>query len=100
MRPARLAGTYHQLGRVAEERRDFDAAEAWYRKALAVFERLGDGHGAGIARRSLARAGEGKRRGAQGQYVGAVEGEISAISKVWRWSRQTLNKLRRSSRAE
>ena len=30
------AGAYHQLGRVAEERRDFAAAEARYRKALKV----------------------------------------------------------------
>jgi tetratricopeptide (TPR) repeat protein len=31
---------------VAEERGDLGAAEAWYRKALAVFERLGDEYGA------------------------------------------------------
>jgi tetratricopeptide (TPR) repeat protein len=29
------------LGRIAQERQDFDQAEGWYRKALEIFERLG-----------------------------------------------------------
>src|SRR5205807_6642711 len=37
-------GTYHQLGRIAEEQRDFGAAEEWYRKSLAIKEKLGDEH--------------------------------------------------------
>jgi tetratricopeptide (TPR) repeat protein len=36
-----LAAAYHQLGMVAEERQQFDQAEAWYRKALEIYERLG-----------------------------------------------------------
>ncbi|MGH3117328.1 MAG: hypothetical protein ACRDQ2_09490 [Gaiellales bacterium] len=36
------AGAYHELGMVAEERRDFEAAEGWYRKSLEIKERLGD----------------------------------------------------------
>ena len=28
--------TYHQLGVIAQEQRDFVAAEAWYRKSLAI----------------------------------------------------------------
>jgi tetratricopeptide (TPR) repeat protein len=40
------AGAYHQLGVVAQGRRDFDAAERWYRKALAVFDQIGDEDGA------------------------------------------------------
>ena len=35
------AGTYHQLGMVAQAQRDFDAAQQWYCKALPIFERLG-----------------------------------------------------------
>ncbi|MEL7398628.1 MAG: tetratricopeptide repeat protein, partial [Pseudomonadota bacterium] len=37
-----LAVAHHQLGRVAEERRDFDAAEAAYNTALEIKLWLGD----------------------------------------------------------
>jgi tetratricopeptide (TPR) repeat protein len=37
-----IAVFYHQLGRVAEERRRLDDAERWYRQSLAIFENLGD----------------------------------------------------------
>ena len=33
------ANTYYQLGRIAQEQRDFAAAEQWYRKSLAIRER-------------------------------------------------------------
>ncbi|MBM3216691.1 tetratricopeptide repeat protein, partial [Candidatus Poribacteria bacterium] len=36
-----IAVAYHQLGIIAQERQRFDQAEAWYRKALEIFERLG-----------------------------------------------------------
>ncbi|MGA2150016.1 MAG: CHAT domain-containing protein, partial [Bryobacteraceae bacterium] len=36
------AGAYHQLGIVAQERRDFAMAEQWYRKSLAISEKQGD----------------------------------------------------------
>src|SRR5208283_103231 len=36
---------YHQLGMIAQERRDFASAEQWYRKALAIEEKQGDEHG-------------------------------------------------------
>ncbi|MDR0783067.1 MAG: tetratricopeptide repeat-containing protein, partial [Propionibacteriaceae bacterium] len=49
------AFTYHQLGRVAKELGDFDAAEGLYRNALAIFEKLQDSHNAEIAKRSIAR---------------------------------------------
>ena len=38
------AGACHQLGLIAQKRRDFATAERWYLKALAVWERLGDEH--------------------------------------------------------
>jgi len=34
------ASEYHQLGVIAHERKQFDEAEKWYRKALEIFERL------------------------------------------------------------
>jgi tetratricopeptide (TPR) repeat protein len=40
------AGAYHQLGIIAQERRDYAAAEQWYRKALAISEKHGIEHGA------------------------------------------------------
>ncbi len=40
------AVAYHQLGRIAQERRDFDSAETWYRKSLAIKEKQGNEHGA------------------------------------------------------
>ena len=36
------AAAYHQLGRIAEEQRDFPAAGEWYGKSLAINERLGN----------------------------------------------------------
>lgn len=39
-----LAVVYYQLGIVAQERQQFDLAEQWYKKALAIFERLGHAH--------------------------------------------------------
>jgi tetratricopeptide (TPR) repeat protein len=40
------ASTYHQLGRVAEERRDLDTAEQWYKKSLEISLRQNDDYGA------------------------------------------------------
>ena len=36
------ATAYRQLGRIAEARRDFETAEAWYIKSLAISERVGN----------------------------------------------------------
>jgi tetratricopeptide (TPR) repeat protein len=37
-----MAGTYHQLGRAAQDRGRLEEAEDWYRKSLAISEELGD----------------------------------------------------------
>jgi tetratricopeptide (TPR) repeat protein len=37
-----MASSYHQLGRVTEDRGDLAAAEDWYRKSLEITEALGD----------------------------------------------------------
>ena len=48
-------GTYHQLGRVAEEQRRFAEAADLYLKALTLFAEFEDGHSMAIVLRSLAR---------------------------------------------
>ena len=47
------ARTYHQLGMIAQEQRDFASAEQWYRKSLAIFEKQGDEHGAAFTYHQL-----------------------------------------------
>ena len=42
------ANAYQQLGAIAQERRDLDAAERWCRKALEISEKLSIEHGAAI----------------------------------------------------
>ena len=41
-----LASSYHQLARIAQERRDLVLAEQWYRRSLTIKEKLGDKRGA------------------------------------------------------
>ena len=38
--------TYHQLGMIAQEQRDFQTAEKWCRKSLEISEKQGNEHGA------------------------------------------------------
>jgi tetratricopeptide (TPR) repeat protein len=38
----KIAVLYHQLGRVAQEKRQFDDAIAFYHKALQIFEDAGN----------------------------------------------------------
>jgi len=47
------AGAHHQLGMVAQERRDFDQAEKWYLKSLAISEKHGNEHGAALTYHQL-----------------------------------------------
>jgi tetratricopeptide (TPR) repeat protein len=37
-----MAGSYHQLGMTAQDRRRLEEAEEWYSKSLAIREDLGD----------------------------------------------------------
>ena len=45
--------TYLKLGAAAQEERDFDSAESWYRKALDIEEKQDNGHGAVITYHQL-----------------------------------------------
>lgn len=49
----RAADACLREGRRAEDRHDFIAAEEWYRKALAIFERLQDKRGTGASYHQL-----------------------------------------------
>ena len=55
------ASTYHQLGMIAQEQRDFASAEQWYRKALAIEEKQGNEHGAAITYHQLGIIAEEQR---------------------------------------
>ena len=37
-----MADTYHQLGRIAQARRQLEEAKDWYRRAVVIGEELGD----------------------------------------------------------
>ena len=41
-----VAAAFHQLGMIAEARRDFDAAESWYQKSLEIKDKQGNEQGA------------------------------------------------------
>ncbi|TDR46724.1 Tfp pilus assembly protein PilF [Tahibacter aquaticus] len=47
------AASYHQLGRVAEARRDFVTAESWYRRSLEIDERRDNAFGMAITSQQL-----------------------------------------------
>jgi tetratricopeptide (TPR) repeat protein len=47
------ASSYGQLGNLAQAQRDFAAAKAWYRQALAIYEKQGNEHGAAISYHQL-----------------------------------------------
>ncbi len=55
------ANAYHQLGRVAQERRDLTAAEQWYLKALAIEKRQGNELGAAATYHQLGTVAEERR---------------------------------------
>jgi tetratricopeptide (TPR) repeat protein len=55
------ASAYHQLGRVAEEQRDFDTSREWYLKALAIKEQQGDLPSAAITYHQLGMIAQDQR---------------------------------------
>ncbi len=59
--PASEAQATHLLGIIAQEQRDFDTAEQWFRKSLAIKEKQRDKHGAAITYHQLGRIAEEQR---------------------------------------
>ncbi|MFJ9524433.1 tetratricopeptide repeat protein [Streptomyces cyaneofuscatus] len=57
-----IAVTYHQLGRVAQERGRLEEAEGWYRKSLAIEEDLGNGPGMASSYHQLGIVAQGRGR--------------------------------------
>jgi tetratricopeptide (TPR) repeat protein len=55
------AAAYHQIGRIAEGKRDFDLAEVWYRKSLKIKEKQGNEHGAANTYGQLGNMAQEKR---------------------------------------
>ncbi len=50
-----LASTYHQLGRVSEELREYEEARSHYQQALKTFVEFNDNHNDSIALKSFNR---------------------------------------------
>ena len=65
----------HRLGIVAQEQHDFAAAEQWYRKSLAIKEKLGDAHSAATTLAML-----GMLKGLQKDYVASGAWLIKAAA--------------------
>ena len=55
------ATAYHQLGRIAEEQRDFETAREWYLKSLAISEEQGRPRGAAMTYHQLGRIAQEQR---------------------------------------
>jgi tetratricopeptide (TPR) repeat protein len=55
------ANALHNLGMIAQKRRDFEEAEDWYKKSLKIEERLGNEHGAAITYHQLGIIAEKRR---------------------------------------
>ena len=77
------ATTYHQLGRIAQERRDFDEAERWYRKSLAIDEKQGNEHGAALTYGQL-----GILAGLQEDYLASGEWLLKALFILQKYNDQ------------
>jgi tetratricopeptide (TPR) repeat protein len=82
-----VASTCHQLGVIAQEQRDFAAAEQWYRKSLAIREKQGDENGAACAYHNLGKVAE-----QQEQYEQAGRWVINAC-KLFRKSDPNYSRL-------
>ena len=68
--------TYHQLGVIAQEQRDFQAAEGWYQKSLAIEEKHGDEYGAALTYGQLGVLAAKQRdvQSAAAHFLKAIEG--------------------------
>ena len=69
------AGTYHQLGRVAEEQRQWAAAEGYYRQALALYVEFNDRYEQAGTYHQLGRVAQAQRQwaAAEGYLLQSLE---------------------------
>src|SRR5262249_53768098 len=72
---AGMAISYHQLGRVAQERGDYEGALGWYRRSLAIVEELGNPAGVASTTSQI-----GILLTETGQVAAAVPYNLSALS--------------------
>jgi CHAT domain-containing protein/NB-ARC domain-containing protein len=70
-----IASCYHQLGRIAQEQRNFVHAEQWYLRSLAIKENEGDEHGSANTYAQL-----GALQRAQHHWVAAAQWFIKAAT--------------------
>jgi hypothetical protein len=70
-----MADSYHQLGRLAQDRGDYDTAEPLYRRSLDIRERIGDQ--AGIATSYAVLGGLSEAAGNLDQAVGYRAGALA-----------------------
>ena len=75
-----MSTSYGQLGRLAQDRGDYDAAEPLYRRALEIDERIGDQ--AGIATSYTALAGLSEGRGTLDEAVAYRVGALAIRLKI------------------
>lgn len=68
------ARTYHQLGMVAQEQRQWEQAEAGFLEALEIFVEYKEAHNTGIVLRSLARLWQEKKETSLVERVAALVG--------------------------
>jgi hypothetical protein len=71
----RVAGSYHQLGRVAQLRGQLDDAENWYRQSLTIRQELGDRPGMADSFGQL-----GLLAGQRGQAVEALTWTVRCVA--------------------
>jgi len=69
------AAAYHQLGIVAQERRDLNAAEGWYKKSMDISLKQGDEHGAASTYHQLGIVAQERRdlNAAEGWYKKSMD---------------------------
>lgn len=70
-----VATALHQLGIVAQEHRNFDDAEKWYRQSMEIKQRIGDEHGLAQTLHQLGRIAQERRNfdGAEKWYRQSME---------------------------
>ena len=84
--------TYHQLGRIAEEQRDFASAEQWYRKSLAIKEKQGNEHGEAITYHQL-----GNVAYLQRDFAGAEQWYLKALAICIKYGDKYHEEITRSN---